>query len=31
VQKYTIDDFITDELKDVVRTAYAADYKCFYD
>ena len=30
VQTYTIDDFITDELKDVVRAVYAADYEYFY-
>ena len=30
VQKYAIDEFITDELKDVVRRIYAKDYEYFY-
>lgn len=30
VQKYTMDEFITDELKDVVLRFYAQDYKYFY-
>jgi Sulfotransferase family len=30
VQKYSIDDFVSDELKDVLRGIYAQDYKLFY-
>ena len=30
VQKYPIDDFVSDELKDVIRKIYAEDYKMFY-
>lgn len=29
-QKYNVDDFITDELKDLVQRIYAEDYKLFY-
>jgi hypothetical protein len=29
-QKYAIDEIVTDELKDIVRTIYAEDYKLFY-
>lgn len=29
-QKYAIDEFVTGELKDIVRTIYAEDYKLFY-
>jgi hypothetical protein len=30
VQKYSVDDFISDELRDVVRHLYAEDYERFY-
>ncbi len=30
VQKYSIDDFISDELRDIVRHLYAEDYERFY-
>jgi hypothetical protein len=30
VQKYAIDDFLTDELREIVRHLYAEDYRRFY-
>lgn len=30
VQKYSLDDFVSDELKDLVQTIYADDYRNFY-
>jgi hypothetical protein len=31
VQKYASDEIITDELKDLIRSIYAQDYKLFYE
>jgi Sulfotransferase family len=30
VQKYSLNDFVTDELQDLIRTIYADDYRYFY-
>ena len=30
VQKYSLNDFVSDELKDLVRKIYADDYRYFY-